>query len=261
MVIWTLAILAAIAVGVTAVSRSDLAIARNVIDAAQAQAAADGGVWWGVAQRLDKETADSWRGDGVVHQIAIGGETVDIAAQDEGGKVDLRYADPQLIGSLMRTIGVNGSTTDTLVAAIMAIRATKDSTPDTSDDNDSPLHATIDADIANRLKPFTTAYTGRAGINPATAPEAVLRSIPGVDPSDVTGYLRLRAQLPAGIGPLQDFPSLAAAVSYFSWADSGVVTVIARAHCKAASYTRSAVIDFAPQSRRPYDVLAWSTSP
>ncbi len=263
LVIWTLAILATIAVGIVSQGRADLAVTRNLLDAAQAEAAADGGVWHMVAALTGEAGGSRPRADGTPHLVTVGSILVDVAVQDEGGKVDLREADPQLIANLVKTAGVGEPAARGFVAALLAARAPKETGDRTVQaaqvETDLSRVGRIDPQVIDRLKPITTVYTSHAGINPATAPLPVLLSVPGVQASDVANYIRVRGALPAGAGPLEDFPSLAAAMPFFRWSDNSVVTITARAQSPNAQMTRVAVINFAPsQSGMPYRVLAWS---
>ncbi len=262
LVIWTLALLAAIALGMTAESRSDLAIARNLTDAAQAEAAADGGIWRAVARMADPDGAAAWRPDGSAHGTAVGAIPVEIAVQDEGGKIDLNKADPQLIANLLRALGIGGSAADSLMAKVMAARAHGDdgSKPRLLAPADIP-GLLADGAALQRLRPCVTVYSGQAGFDPATAPAGVLLSLPSVQPAEVAAYVRMRGDAPPGIGVLDGFPSLLAAAPFFTWAATQTMTITARTRWDRASFTRVAVVDFNGGRDQPYDVLAWRNAP
>jgi general secretion pathway protein K len=262
LVIWTLALLAAIVLGMTAESRSGLAVARNLTDAAQAEAAADGGLWRTVGRLLASGDDTGWRTDGTLHPTTVGAVAVDVAAQDESGKIDLNKADPRVIANLLETVGVGGTARETFVTKLVAARSP-------SEDGAKP-HRLTAADVSaliggdgplQRLRPFVTIYSGQAGFNPATAPREVLLSAPGVQATDVDAYLRIRGSAPPGLGVLEDFSSLKAAASFFSWFDSQTVTITAKARWQRSAFTRIAVIDLATGTDHPYDVLAWRDMP
>ena len=287
LVIWTMALLAAIALGMTAESRSDLAVARNLTDAAMAEAAADGGVWRTVAQllapggdsawRADGTTAwradggttawradgtTVWRADGTTHTTKVGAIAVDIVAQDEGGKIDLNRADPQLIANLLRTVGVDTTTGETFMEKLMAARTSPgtDGRPSRLSPADAAALMAGNGQL-DRLKPFVTVYSGQAGFNPTTAPPEVLQSATSAPPAEVAAYVQMRGNAPPGIGVLADFPSLMTAAPLFTWAATQATTITAKTRWQPASYTRIAIVDLSGGAGRPYDVLAWRNAP
>ena len=255
LVIWTMTLLAVIALGVMAESRADLVVAHNLAGAAQAEAAADGGVWRTIGLLLADRRGTQWRGDGSPHGFAVGAATVSVAVQDEGGKVDLARADPQVIGNLLRIAGVDDIAAQAAMERLMAWR-----NAEAGDRTGTIAAAIADGRVLRRLKPFVTDYSRHAGIDPAMAPREVLLAIPGAQTADVDAYLGARGQLPVGASPLDDFPSLAAAMRYFLWSAGTIVTVTATARVDGAVFTRAALVDLAPPKHVParaYDILAW----
>ena len=105
-VLWVLALLSVIALGLTVQTRSELQLARNLVDGARARALAEAGVFLAVPRLLDQNPATQWHADGEVHEFAYGGGRIRVTLQDEGGKIDINAAPDELLsgGKIERDI-------------------------------------------------------------------------------------------------------------------------------------------------------------
>ncbi|MEE2969905.1 MAG: hypothetical protein VX741_07205 [Pseudomonadota bacterium] len=69
----------------------------------------------------------------------------------------------------------------------------------------------VTPDIYRRLAPLVTVHSGRRGINPVTAPHALLLALPGGDPGQIDDLVAGRMPGAGGTGPsiLQAIPKIA----------------------------------------------------
>src|SRR5579863_6679421 len=118
LVIWVLALLAVLAASVASDSRSEAVIARNRLESAKARALADGGVALAVAGLIDPNPATQWHADGESRTVQYGDRSIDLIVQDEGGKIDLNNAPPELIAGLFDEFGVAADVRTAIVAGI-----------------------------------------------------------------------------------------------------------------------------------------------
>lgn len=116
-VLWTLAFLSLIGATLVATSRQDTQRARNLIDGAAAEAAADGAVQQAIFALLD-QSARRWRPDGSVHLIRSGQNLIEVRIEDETSKVNPNFAPVELMQGLMVELGVSASTAARVAAAI-----------------------------------------------------------------------------------------------------------------------------------------------
>jgi general secretion pathway protein K len=116
-VLWSVVLLALLAMGLTAAGRSDMKLAGNLRRAAAAEAAANGGVYAAVFNVADIP-ARAWVVDGQSHEIRIGGYTVMVRVWDESGKLNPNYAPPDLLAALLVHAGADPSWARVLVQAI-----------------------------------------------------------------------------------------------------------------------------------------------
>lgn len=137
-VLWALVLLAVIAAAVLRESRTQSRLARNALDAAQAEALADGGVHRAIEGLTRPASSGGWRADGTVYawRPPTGGE-VRIRIDDEGGKIDLNRADGELLRSLFSAAGLEPERAQALSDAVMDFRDADNSRrPDGAEDAD-----------------------------------------------------------------------------------------------------------------------------
>lgn len=128
LVIWGIGLIALIASSLTVVERYRLQAAANLVNNGEAEALAEAAIGLG---RLFLAAEFQGRRDRWV-QLAIGGApslcalptggATAITVEDEGGKVDLNAASPNLIQALLRGVGADRTEADRITAAIAAFR-------------------------------------------------------------------------------------------------------------------------------------------
>lgn len=116
-VLWTLAFLSLIGAALVATSRQDTQRARNLIDGAAAEAAADGAVQQAIYALLDP-SARRWRPDGTAHLLRSGQNRIEVRIENESSKVNPNFAPVELLQAVMVEVGINASAAARLAAAI-----------------------------------------------------------------------------------------------------------------------------------------------
>jgi general secretion pathway protein K len=274
-VLWVLALMAVLAAGFSRGTRTQARLAFHQVAAAQAQALAEGGVERGVLELLRSEDQREWRADGTAYPFALAGGRVNIAIQDESGKVDLNTAADELLTNLFQVVGLDPDASAALTDAIGDWR---------DPDNERRLHGAEEADyraaglpygpknarfdsvdelrevlgvtpaLFQRLRPYLTVYSEQRWINPLVASREVLLAVPGWNADIVDAYLEQResAQLGAPAPAPPAPPPFAAAYGRGTYTirATGISAQGARANVEA-----TVRIVGAPQ--QPYTVLAW----
>ncbi|HKW55165.1 MAG TPA: hypothetical protein VJO12_15835 [Stellaceae bacterium] len=274
-VIWVLALLAVLIVGFSGDARTELLVARNHYESAGARAIADAGVSLAIFGILDPAPEAQWPADGRLREVSYADGTIRIRIQDEGGKIDLNAAPPELLAGLLSTTGgLSAGDAGGLAQAIDAYRQALQQTEPPAGRRGTPramirrqanafrviedlrLVPGVTREIYDRIAPFITVYSGVGDIDPLTAPPEVLRSLPGVNPSEVEAFLAARArqgpipgQLPPLSGPVGG--SLAHRVLQNA-------TVISEGKtANGTSFTRAAVVSLSADPTAPYSILSW----
>ena len=116
-VLWTLVLLALLATTITETGHDEARIASNLVGAANAEAAADGGVAAGMFHLMIANN-QHWTADGTAHRLVIGHELVDVAMRDQDGMLDPNQSPPPLIAALLRQIGLDDDSAKSLANAI-----------------------------------------------------------------------------------------------------------------------------------------------
>jgi general secretion pathway protein K len=276
-VLWVMTLLAAIAGAFMISTRTEVRVAQNMVGQAQAKALADAGVQRAIAGLLAPEAERRWVADGRVYAWDFAGGRVDIAIEDEGGKVDLNAAPIELMAGLFRSAGIPAPKAQALADAIADWRDEDElRRADGAEDADyraaglaygtpdRPLEANevlqnilgVTPDIYRRVAPWVTVYSRGSGVNPATAPRTVLAAVPNITEADIDAILAARGlDLRAANAALLRFQVYA---RYLSRPTAEAFTVRAAGrHQGGAVFVREAVVRLAGDSDRPYVVLAW----
>jgi general secretion pathway protein K len=117
-VLWTLAFLSLLGTALVATGRQDTQRLRNLLDAAAAEAAAEGALHRAIFALL--ETSEQrWIPDGSVHALRIGPYLIELRVEDEGGKVNPNIASAELLQALMVQLGASPPQAAGLAAAIL----------------------------------------------------------------------------------------------------------------------------------------------
>src|SRR5262245_1650021 len=109
------ALLSAIAVSFLSASTTAYHLAHNTWQAAQTEAAIDAGVARAVLGLLDPRPEKRWRVDGVPHRFTFGEVRIEIAIQEELGRIDLNHADRSLLTGLFQSAGLDAVAASGLV--------------------------------------------------------------------------------------------------------------------------------------------------
>jgi general secretion pathway protein K len=272
LVIWMMALLSSVAMIAAGNARADLQIARNLLDAAQASSLADGGVWWMMARLAERDAVAPGaildNADGTPTRLSLDGRTIEVAVQDEGGKIDVNTADATLLANLCRVVGL-GAGAEAIAEDIVQYRERR--SRDRSKAAPQPAFIVIeelrlvpglDLDIYARLLPFVTVYTRDGRVNPRTAPREVIMALPGILPLQAEAYLRDRARKELGAETAALPVSLASAAHYLSVSTPQIVTVTATTHGGGqVKSVREAVVELAATPDHPLHLIAWRIGP
>lgn len=256
--LWVLALLALLAMGFAGSARTELQIARNQYETAQARAIADAGITYGILGALDPAPQEHWSADGREYPVDYGTGTLRVSVQDEGGKINLNMAPPELLAGLLRVLGVEDAAGQQIADGILQRRREVGDAPGLpriAFRNVAELRLVpgMTRRIYQAVAPLVTVYTFSDRIDPVTAPAEVLRSLPGVTPQQVDAYLAARAQI--GVQPTA-LPPLPGAERFLALSSPQAVTIRAEAEtASGASFVREATV--ALTGNPPYRYLSW----
>ncbi|MCC7069234.1 MAG: general secretion pathway protein GspK [Burkholderiales bacterium] len=240
LVIGLVVFLSVIALSFSDNQRLTTQLARNTVQTALAQAAADGAVNRMVYELARPRPPDAqvaaerWKADGVPHQWTESGIQMAVSARSEAAKIDLNFAAEPLLKQLFVSAGASEEEADAIVAAV------KDWTD--ADNLKRPNGAEADdyraagkkvlpandffvaveelqnvmgvtPKIYNAVAPLLTVNSRSPGIDPQAATLAVMRLIPGIDAAQAGDWIAQRdAALRDGLTP----PPLPFSSPYFA---------------------------------------------
>jgi general secretion pathway protein K len=284
-VLWTIALLAALAMATSLTFRGFTGIMAVDRDRLRADALLGAGLE--VAAGLASSAGDAPLRE-VESTVSLSSGTVRLRLDDEGGRIDIGKAPVEVLAALLRSIGATD--VDAVAHAIVAWRKVHpdaDKAPPAAAASAAPASAaskvagapnaappappSLFTDVVQLLQvpgmrpewlaaiaPLVTVF-GNETVNPLTAPASVLAVLPGVDPARLAAFLDARART---IDPKQLMASLGAAQTYLDAKPAQAVSVqltavLADGYAAAAQ----AVIVCLPKDRQPYRVLVWNLLP
>ena len=278
MVLWVITLLTVIAGNFAFNMRSEAQIARNLISTAQARAIADAGVQRAWLELMKPPTdPQRWRAIGAEYEFTFQGGALQVALEDESGKIDLNTASDALLKGLFVSAGLSEEASARLLDAVLVWRdvdtlkrlhGAEEEDYRAAGKNYAPSNApfeTVDElqrvlgmtpELYRKLAPALTVYARQPGINTMVASREVMLAVPGVNSALVDQYLAQRQSL---LLADQKAPVFAGAGAFASPA-AGLSTYTARSQAKLPDgtvFVRVAVARLAQDPRRPVTVLGW----
>lgn len=277
LVLWILALLSVIAGSLVFSSRTEVLMAGNLTSLAQAEAVADAGVHKAIYELSRPPTElTRWKGDGLTHQWSFEGAQVNVTILDEGAKVDLNVAPPELLKGLFMVVGVAEPEAEALADAVTDWRDADDlrslhgaESPEyaAAGRNYGPPNAFFESieelgqvlgmndALFRKLERLVTVHSRRAGINPAVAPREVLLALPGATAEQVDLYLEQRQTLLEQGLPAPPFPG---AEGMTGGGDTSVFTIQVDAILRDnARFLRESVVRLTADPSEPVMILTW----
>ncbi len=121
-VLWVLLLLSLLAASYALTVRTSVALARNAVGSAEAEALASAGIHRAMAGLVASIDPPLFRLDGTPYGWGFADGEVRFTIADEGGKIDLNAARPELLSALFQTVGMRAKEADSLAAAIDTYR-------------------------------------------------------------------------------------------------------------------------------------------
>jgi general secretion pathway protein K len=277
-VLWITGLLAVLAASFATGTRTEARLARNQIANAKAEALADGGIHRAVLGMLELDPEQAWRADGSVHEMRLGEGLVQIAIEDEDGKIDLNAAPLPLLAGLFGVLGLSPEEAQAMAERIGDYRDPDDEPePQGAEDPDyfalglaggaadRQLVGAVELlnvlgmtrALYERMLPYVTIYSGAEGIDPVRAPRPVLEALPGMTPELVEQLLNAGSDFDPFLD-VEDESLLEQLELYFLPTRDAVFTIRALARTDdGGTFLREAVIELDGGPERPFLVLDW----
>jgi general secretion pathway protein K len=192
MVIWAIGLLALMFVTYVAAARYRAIEARSLSEHARAEAASSQGVHIAVLDLLNGladgvPSSARYRLDGTPFFCVLAdGSRMAVAVADEGGKVDLNTASPELIQVFTRGVHPNAQVGASMTRKILSLREAalaSQSTKGIASPSAAAFKTVLELDqltegdhnLFHRLKPLTTVHSRSQGFDPRVAPMELVR--------------------------------------------------------------------------------------
>jgi len=267
LVLWACTLLAVVLGGYAVLARTQALQVHYQFAQTRAHYAAEAGVIRAIYAVQDPVATRRWVGDGRVYPFRFDDAAVSVTVTDEGGKVDLNAASPEVLKGLFHAGGLDATAAAKLAAHVVDWR----SFPRIGGDNAAeradyvaagrdygPRHGPFASlqelqlvlgmtpALYRRIEPDITLWSGLSVPDPNTAPPLALAAIPGLDPQQLQALKAARERNSREAAP----------------AIGGGITHSIRSEAVLADGTR-AVIRATVRSRvggmgaQPYVILGW----
>ena len=276
-VLWAAILLALIAGGVARLSRSDLNLARNLVESTKAELAADSALWTAV-RTIVNGGPKAWPPDGTVYAWRFGGSEVRVRITDELGRIDINAAPPELLAALFEAAGTEPEEAISLAEAVVEFRDRGIEDPGSLSTgrvfgNAVTAFALTDAlaqvpgmppELQNRIAEAITVYTGQARPRRGVTSPLVLAATEGVvldepvdePPDEPAGRAGLTATVE--VPTLGGSPIVLDEAAEPSRGFSGLLHIEAEALSDGGSYfAREAVIALNRRDALSYRLRLW----
>jgi len=211
-VLWVVALLSLLAASFGLGVRREASLAAQRIEGVRLLAACEAAVHYAAYHLRLADPTVRWRADGRPRSWRWNDIEVRLTVSGEAGRVDINRADAPLLQAVLQLAGADPEQAPALADAILDWRdSDRDRRPNGAEAPEyqaaglSYLPADqffgaveevgmvlgMTPELTRRLLPWITVH-GRRGIDPASAPAALLRALPGVDPQAVEAYLQGR---------------------------------------------------------------------
>jgi len=280
LVLGTLVLIAALALGLAQTSRLEVRRAANMAAAGKARALLDAGVALAVFDADRPLRARRFRPAGPAARVGLGDATLDIRVFEDWGRVDLNRSNPLLLRGLIEAVGEEADNAraiaDTVAARrgdTMASRAREDGQPNRPFLSVAELATVpgVTPDLLRRLWDEVTVDGGPGRLSVAAAGPLTLASLPNLSAADRAAVIALAggwAAGGAGVGADSGLAERAAAAGVELDPEGGfpivgrTLTVRVRASKDGAEALAEAVVVLSDvKSPTPYRVVEWREPP
>lgn len=204
LVLWACTLLAILLGGYAALARTEGLQARYAFAEAQAHYDAEAGLMQAVYGLQDPIAKRRWIGDGRTYTFHYNNAVIAISAIDEGGKVDINAASPDVLQGLFQAVGLDQTKAQALADHVVDWRnpvgqpgqaGAGDADYKAAGRQYGPRHgpfATIEElqmvlgmtpALYKQVAPVITIWAGAGSPDPNTAPPLALAAIPGMTPA------------------------------------------------------------------------------
>lgn len=247
--------------------------AHNLAEAAKAEALADGGVHHAIRQvrHLVKESA--WRADGAPMMLRLDDGEVETRVSDEAGRIDLNFADEELLRALLIGAGAGEREADALKDAILDWTDQDDlrrlNGAEAAEYRAAHLPAPgnrpfamveelrlvkgMTPSLLRRLAPFVTVHARQRGIDPTVAAVELLATLSGMTADQLGAAARQQGVDAVALGQ-----SLGLAPQFVAISKRQVVAIRAEGRTpQGGIFVRDCIVRLMRDPANPILILAW----
>lgn len=214
-VIWMLTLMMIMASSFAKTMRRETAVLTNAKALTQARALAEAGINIAMLNLLPMDEKLRWRSDSSLYEVPFEDARIRIRISDESGKFDLNNGDPNMLKSLLSSLGIAEEEVMQLGSAIIDWRDGDDIQLPNGAEKEQYQKAGLKFGPSNKafesvdelqmvlgmkpeyfkqLEPLVTVFSHSNSINPSKASREILLKFPDVTPEMVDAYILQRTE-------------------------------------------------------------------
>jgi general secretion pathway protein K len=251
-VLWGVSILSLITTAMLTASLTGARMGRNEWNAVRAGAAADGAVQMAILSLMDDRPDHQPRIDGTASNRYFDGVSVRVRVQAEAGKINVNFADKDLMSRLFQFAGLSKGDADALADEVVARRAAASPTRAFKSLDELLTVPGMSQALFERLVPMLTVYGTSGVVDSKTTPLEVLRALPDLDGRDLVDILTARDEAYAAMRQSSNMTAAPLGTMGASF------TITAESRVDGALVVRKAVVLFTEDAKNPYLIQDWS---
>jgi general secretion pathway protein K len=227
---------------------------------------------------FNDEQDEQWGRDGVEYEMMLDDRRLYVSLQDERGKIDLNHSPEALLQEVI-TRSDESVDAEAIAQSILDWRDEDQSSHDAGAEDDDYFRAqyhygardsaflSVDelqqvmgmtTSLYNELSGVFTVYSRSKGVDPWTAPVAVLNHLPGMDEGLAQEFTASRQQAIDSKRNVLATDLPVEVQSYLAQAGAAVYTVTSRVQSQdGANVVASAVVHLTGNKDNPYTIIAW----
>lgn len=265
MVIWVMAILTLLAFAYSSQLRISNATLGNSASLNQVNELSQAAIERGISALLNPAQEGPYKRDGTPYQFLFHNALLSFSLEDERGKIDLNFAENELLLSLFEAAPVydTGLTGQEILDRLLDWRDQDDQVRQYGAESSDyqlagyeyvPANQAListsefqqllgtDRALYDAIYPYVTVHSYEGTINPLYAPQGVLRVLPGTNDREVDLYIAARTKNPF-FNPQNSLPDLEAIDKWLDDENGSVYTITGRAETGAGlTYLKQVIL-------------------
>lgn len=275
MVLWMITVLSIIAMMISQSVRTDVKLTAHYKGQLQADTLAESGIWLAAIMAVEKRTL-KFKGkaiklDGTSYDVPDDNGELKVSLQSEDGLIDLNQVPEDVLKGLLSTHEEPQAITEAILDwrdadKLRRLKGAENIEYQKLGVNYEPANANFNSieqlhyvsgmneEVYKSIKPYLTVFSGRSKIDITTAPEGVLKALPGATDAWIKGVMKERAEDRWSVN-LDSIPI--EMKEFVGQGEDEFIRIHSRAQVQSAIANITCIIQMKSSKNQPFTVVSW----